>query len=53
MAMNDSLELLLDIDQQAHCLLSAKKIDLSNVFDKTVFLDTLLFRLLNNKGFPT
>lgn len=53
MAMNDSLELLLDIDQQAYCLLAAKKIDLSNVFDKTVFLDSLLVCLLNNKGFPT
>ncbi|WP_034057661.1 hypothetical protein [Lacinutrix jangbogonensis] len=50
--MIDSLEILLDIDQQAYCLLPSKKIDLSNVFDKTVFLDSLLFRLIKNKGFP-
>ncbi|MEM5564193.1 hypothetical protein WNY78_03725 [Psychroserpens sp. AS72] len=50
--MTDSLEILMDIDQQAYCLLPSKKIDLSNVFDKTVFLDSLLSRLINNKGFP-
>lgn len=49
----DSLRILNKIDQQQYCLIPSGKIDLSDAFSKTVFIDSLLSRLIKNRGFPS
>lgn len=50
--MIDSLGLLQEIDQKEYCLIPTGRIDLSNAFDKTVFIDSLLNKLIKNRGYP-
>ncbi len=49
----DSLNILNDIDQNQYCLIPSGKIELKNAFSRTVFIDSLLSKLIDDRGFPS
>ena len=51
--MIDSLKILKEIDQNHYCLIPSGKIELKEAFTRTVFIDSLLSKLITRRGFPS
>lgn len=49
----DSLEILTKADQEEYCQIPTGNIQLSDAFIKTKFLDSLLYKLIKNNGYPS
>lgn len=49
----DSLSILQEIDQNQYCLIPSGNIELKNAFTRTIFIDSLLVKLIKNHGYPS